>query len=137
MLKTKQELETHHSVRIFVNKFESKTSIHGLYNNVTMCRQALEESLYIIKKVNSDLSGDKMVKSIEEYQKDAKNFNAPPSQSDNFSMNCFIFVKDKSSDIESVCNDIEKHFDNLSLEVFAIIYYYNYTNVLIINDLLL
>ena len=44
----------------------------------------------------------------------------PPSQSDNLSMNCFILVKGKSSDVESVCNDIEKLFDNFSLEEFVI-----------------
>ena len=53
LVKTKN-LETHHSVRMFVHKFDSKVSIHGLQENVTKCRQALEESLYIIKKVNID-----------------------------------------------------------------------------------
>ena len=118
MLKTKKDLETPHSVRIFVNKCESRVSIHGLQNNITMCRQAVEESLYIIKKVNIAcymglyLETKWLIK-IEEYRKRCEKISMPPpSQSDNLSMNCFILVKGKSSDVESVCNDMEKRFDN-------------------------
>ena len=82
MLKTKKDLETRHSVRIFVNKCESRVSIHGLQNNVTMCRQAVEESLYIIKKVNiacykALYFETKWLSKIEEYRKRCqKIFNA-------------------------------------------------------------
>ena len=90
MLKTKNDLETRHLVRIFVNKYESSVSIHGLQNNITMCRQAVEESLYIIKKFNiarykALYLQTKWSNKIKEYRKRCEKISMPPpSQSDNY-----------------------------------------------------
>ena len=44
----------------------------------------------------------------------------PPSESDNLYENCFILVIGKPSDVESICNDVEKFLENFSVEMFVI-----------------
>ena len=129
VLKIKSQLEKKHSLRIFVNKSEMVVSviIHGLrHNDITTCRETLEESLFLSRKIiinryKAIYLETKKFNEIEEYRKRCHKFSMPPpSESDNLSENCFILVIGKSSDVESVCNDVEKLLENFSVEMFVI-----------------
>ena len=128
VMKIKSQLEKKHSVRIFVNKSEMvSVLIHGLrHNDVMTCRETLEGSLFVSKKININrykaiYLETKHSIEIEEYRKKCHKFSMPPpNESDNLSENCFILVIGKSSDVESICNDVENLLENFSVEMFVI-----------------
>ena len=129
VLKTKGQLEKKHSVRIFVNKSEKvSVIIHGLRDSdISMCRETLEGSLFDSRKIYINCCKaiyleTKCSNQIEEYRKRCQKFSMPPplKESDNLSKKCFIHVIGRSSDVESVCYDVEKILNNFTVEMFPI-----------------
>ena len=128
VLKTKGQLEKNHSVRIFVNKSETvSVIIYGLRDaDISTCRERLEGSLFDSRKFNINCYKaiyleTKCSNQIEVYRKRCHKFSMPRlKESDNLSEKCFILVKGRSSDVKSVCDDMEEFFNNFSVEMFPI-----------------